>query len=498
MDFVQALRSAEEMEAEDRAAQSAKLQELIRRGTPQDLQEANKLMKVMAGFDNRHKTDYRAKAAEEVAKVQAKAKLLEDMLQNYKPGDPSINSDAWEELGNALASAHPKIQKMCEEESDDHEAVAKLLEINDSIHRTLNRYRLTKRGEYEAAQQIPKGTLGTSGAGVSVGPGNELSLIDLGGPEEAAPAPAAAAADPLGDLTSPPPGPAGSSAAQSGGLEDDLLGLSLDAKPAIQLGGPPTAPSVFPPGMSSSSTPVPSGQSRAQPPKPNYDVFSSLGGFGGAAQSSQQRPGSSGMGMAAPARTSLNAMQTQQKQHDPFAALSGLSNPGSRTSSPMPFQQAAHPPPAATSTNAAQSSLIGGGDDDWAFSSSVGGHELTVANSSIKVVFSVTRPGDPVNVLFINSSVSNNTMQPVSDFTFQLAVTKVSRATNTTVQSADMSPGILTQTRTSIRTYIRPSTSCWHHSKHSATRCGAWEGNFCQVPVEGIISARRSPEGRAG
>jgi hypothetical protein len=36
---------------------------LIRRGTPADLQEANRLMKVMAGFDTRHKTDYRAKAA---------------------------------------------------------------------------------------------------------------------------------------------------------------------------------------------------------------------------------------------------------------------------------------------------------------------------------------------------------------------------------------------------------------------------------------------------
>jgi len=92
----QALRSAEEMEAEENAAMSAKLQELIRRGTPHDLQEANKMMKVMAGYDTRHKTNYRAKAAEEVSKVQAKARLLEDMLQNYKPGDESIKSDAWE------------------------------------------------------------------------------------------------------------------------------------------------------------------------------------------------------------------------------------------------------------------------------------------------------------------------------------------------------------------------------------------------------------------
>ena len=94
--ITQNLQSAEEMEQEERAAQSAKLQELIRRGGPSDLQEANRLMKVMAGYDTRHKTDYRAKAAEEVAKVQQKAKLLEDMLQNHKVGDKVGEGDVFE------------------------------------------------------------------------------------------------------------------------------------------------------------------------------------------------------------------------------------------------------------------------------------------------------------------------------------------------------------------------------------------------------------------
>lgn len=83
------------MEEEEREAQSAKLQELIRRGTPTDLQEANRLMKVMTGFDNRHKTDYRAKAADEVAKVQQKAKILEEMLQGLKPGDKIEDGDVF-------------------------------------------------------------------------------------------------------------------------------------------------------------------------------------------------------------------------------------------------------------------------------------------------------------------------------------------------------------------------------------------------------------------
>lgn len=92
----QNLKSAEEMEEEERAAQSAKLQELIRRGAPEDLQEANRLMKVMAGYDTRHKTDYRAKAAEEVGKIQQKARLLEERLQNFKRGDQITDGDVFE------------------------------------------------------------------------------------------------------------------------------------------------------------------------------------------------------------------------------------------------------------------------------------------------------------------------------------------------------------------------------------------------------------------
>ncbi len=44
------MKTKDELQAEDRSAQEAKLQELLRRGTPADLQAANDLMKVMSGF----------------------------------------------------------------------------------------------------------------------------------------------------------------------------------------------------------------------------------------------------------------------------------------------------------------------------------------------------------------------------------------------------------------------------------------------------------------
>ena len=111
---------------------------------------------------------------------------------------------------------------MCEEESDDQEAVAKLLEINDSIHRTIERYRLIKKGDLEGASKIPKGTLGTS-TGVTKTGDNELSLIDLGGEPET--------------TTSSQESTNVHKEEPKGSIEDDLLGLSVQDQTYGQGGG---------------------------------------------------------------------------------------------------------------------------------------------------------------------------------------------------------------------------------------------------------------------
>lgn len=436
------------MEEEERAAQSAKLQELIRRGGPEDLQEANRLMKVMAGYDTRHKTDYRAKAAEEVSRIQQKAKILEEMLQSHKPGDEVGDGDVFEvrhnriiifgqlinivkELASALQSAHPKIQKMCEEESDDSEAVAKLLEINDSIHRTVERYKLIKKGDVEAASKIPKGTLGTS-TGVGKNAANELSLIDF----------------------DPEPNAANGSTQASTGpkattVDDDLLGLSIEDKPSNQGGfislgfgansgvpGPPLLSSTMQdnctaPSLTTSSPPPP------QRPRPNYDAFSSLTG---------SRPSST------PASPSPMLQQQQQRQQpqqsiqkpapapqawaDPFAALIA---PSSRSSSPYnrqaPSMQISNSLSrvelADPSLQAASASRNGvATDDEWKFASSLPdsslptSHRMEVHSSSIKIEFLSTRPAGQESIQ-IMAQFSNNTARTIHGLHFQVAVEKV-------------------------------------------------------------------------
>ena len=140
-------------------------------------------------------------------------------------------SNHQQELANALQSAQPKIQKMCEEESDDSEAVNKLLEINDSIHRTIERYKLIKNGDVAAAEKIPKGTLGTS-TGVGKNADNELSLIDFGGDIE----PTSNGAS-LIEGSSSPQQQQQQQQQPAGSLEDDLLGLSFQDKDYGQGGG---------------------------------------------------------------------------------------------------------------------------------------------------------------------------------------------------------------------------------------------------------------------
>lgn len=424
------------MEEEEKAAQSAKLQELIRRGGPEDLQEANRLMKVMAGYDTRTKTDYRAKAAEEVGKVQQKARLLEERLEAFKPGDVMVEGDVYEELASALQSAHPKIQKMCEEESDDHEAVAKLLEINDSIHRTVERYKLMKKGDVDAASKIAKGTLGTS-TGVGKNAANELSLIDFD-----------ADAETNGGSSAAP----GSS--HAGGLEDDLLGLSMSDSNYGQGGGitlgfgnntsePFIAKTWFQqltyvdlpgPALISSTTehssargPTPT-RSPAPPhgitqSKPYYSSFSALGSP--SPQSTTPQPS-----LFQQQQAQQHAALAKQQQHtpaqDPFAALISPARqftpqPAAPSHSMFDFGIQKAPP-------AAPAAAVD--DDEWAFSSALpeglpSENTIMVSETTLGISLHATREPSSPAVITLSLTFSSKTDQPISDLEFAVAVTKV-------------------------------------------------------------------------
>ena len=92
------LKSATELEEEDREAQSAKLQELIRRGTPRDLAAAQELMKSLAGANPDAKPDYRTQALTDLNKLEQKVILLNEMLDNVdtERGEKFTSGDAYD------------------------------------------------------------------------------------------------------------------------------------------------------------------------------------------------------------------------------------------------------------------------------------------------------------------------------------------------------------------------------------------------------------------
>lgn len=408
------------MEEEEREAQSAKLQELIRRGTPEDLQEANRLMKIMAGYDTRSKVDYRAKAAEDVAKIQAKAKLLEERLESFKPGDTMTDGDVFEELASSLQNAQPKIQKMCEEESDDHEAVAKLFEINDSIHRTVERYKLMKKGDVEGASKIAKGEHVASSAAVKSA-AQELNLIDFDGEAEANGSSSTNFASGSG------------SQAQPGGLEDDLLGLSIGDSGDNSTFGQTGGISL---GFGSNTSKF-------------YHVNSS--GFPQGSFMILDVPGPALLSSITQDNSSKGAM-TASTPPPAFSAFSAFnSGPStSKNNTPQPnYQQSAFAPPAApaadpfaaltspklpsTSSVAAQPAPQSNDDDEWNFASALPTeapalpreHRALVSNNSLKIDLLANRTTGTSNSINLLFAFSNNTAQPIAELHFQLAVTKV-------------------------------------------------------------------------
>lgn len=138
------MKSADELEEEDRAAQSAKLQELIRRGTPRDLAAAQELMKSLAGANPDAKPDYRSQSLTELNKLEQKVILLNEMLDNVdrEKGEKFVTGDAYDvcisnfcgthrlihfimqQVSSILTTARPKLQKwISDAESDDPESL---------------------------------------------------------------------------------------------------------------------------------------------------------------------------------------------------------------------------------------------------------------------------------------------------------------------------------------------------------------------------------------
>lgn len=143
------MQSPQELEEEDREAQAAKLQELIRRGTPRDLAQAQELMKIMSGAEPENKPDYATRTQKELDKVQSRAVLLNNMLDNANDGEKFARGDAYDQIASHLRSIQPRLQKWISEgEEGEMEHMDRLLLINDLINQVIERYQACRKGDF--------------------------------------------------------------------------------------------------------------------------------------------------------------------------------------------------------------------------------------------------------------------------------------------------------------------------------------------------------------
>ncbi|QID88090.1 ARF-binding protein [Saccharomyces pastorianus] len=171
------LKTASEIQKEQEVAQAAKLEELIRRGKPEDLREANKLMKIMAGFKEDNVVHAKQAISNELNKLKRKADLLNEMLESNDL--QNWDNETTQELQGSLKAAQPKFQKIIEEEQEDDTLVQDILKFNDTVNQLLEKFNLLKNGESNAASQIHpshvSGPIQQSSGALT----NEINLVDF-------------------------------------------------------------------------------------------------------------------------------------------------------------------------------------------------------------------------------------------------------------------------------------------------------------------------------
>ncbi|KAJ3355751.1 hypothetical protein HDU83_002756 [Entophlyctis luteolus] len=139
--FLQTLKSEEELEEEDRIAQGAKLQELLRVGTPSALAQANELMKILSGYEQQGKPDYKQHVDNELDRIEAKATELNNMFEQPNPSQKSLDL-----LVGATKSAQNRIQSLISN-GEQEDRIERLLSINDYINMTLENYQKFRSGQ---------------------------------------------------------------------------------------------------------------------------------------------------------------------------------------------------------------------------------------------------------------------------------------------------------------------------------------------------------------
>lgn len=120
---------------------SQMLQKLLRSKNPEDLQAANRLIRNMVKEADR-RMELLARRTTEIETVHNNAKVLKDMLANYRPGETSHEEkDLMKELFESCERLRPKLFRLAGEMEEKDEGLNEILTANDELTNVINIYK---------------------------------------------------------------------------------------------------------------------------------------------------------------------------------------------------------------------------------------------------------------------------------------------------------------------------------------------------------------------
>ncbi|XP_078003387.1 ADP-ribosylation factor-binding protein GGA1 isoform X2 [Phascolarctos cinereus] len=205
---------------------SKMLARLLKSSHPEDLRAANKLIKDMVQEDQKRmeKVSKRVSAIED---VNNNVRLLTEMVTSYSQGAASLSSDElMKELYQRCERMRPMLFRLASDTEDDDEALAEILQANDSLTQVINLYQQLVKGE-EVNGDTASGPL----------PGSTSALLDLSGLDMPPAGSASPALPSLASGLARPEQPTSLSL-----LDDELMSLGLNdptppAAPGLDSGG---------------------------------------------------------------------------------------------------------------------------------------------------------------------------------------------------------------------------------------------------------------------
>ncbi|KAM3623981.1 uncharacterized protein V6R79_017650 [Siganus canaliculatus] len=191
---------------------SKMLSRLLNSPNPEDLRAANKLIKEMVQEDQK-RVEKVSKRVNAIQEVKESVSLLSQLLEGYSRESCSqSNQDLIKDLYQRCEKMRPTLFRLASDTEDNDEALADILEANDSLTQVINLYRQLVKGE-----DVSKDAVNTA----SQPEGSSSALVDLMGLN------ATAGAEPLNSEHS-----SGlQSLSQSMGLsllDDELMSLGLN------------------------------------------------------------------------------------------------------------------------------------------------------------------------------------------------------------------------------------------------------------------------------